>query len=265
MGVGRPARPDGVRRVSIAHVPLAASIDGPARATFERGRAFYYMRHGQMNSRARIATIRAGASGSRRDDQPGSRHGISRLSSRVAGTGIAAAKAAGVPLRHSRRHAAAGRAGAHRSRALSRMARAGAADRGARRAPLARRGATAARCEAGDARDAVDSPLPRRSRDRNATAVDASRSRRWRRRFACRRPRTLTSSARVRSRAASFASRRAELTTVVHAAHRARVQRDSRARRRRKARGHRESADRRRRRQGAARRRCRSSPPGAIA
>ena len=30
-------------------MPLAASIAGPARATFERGRAFYYMRHGQMN------------------------------------------------------------------------------------------------------------------------------------------------------------------------------------------------------------------------
>jgi sulfur-oxidizing protein SoxA len=30
-------------------MPLAASIDGPARATFERGREFYYARHGQMN------------------------------------------------------------------------------------------------------------------------------------------------------------------------------------------------------------------------
>ena len=30
-------------------LPLAASVDGPARSTFERGRAFYYARHGQMN------------------------------------------------------------------------------------------------------------------------------------------------------------------------------------------------------------------------
>jgi sulfur-oxidizing protein SoxA len=30
-------------------MPMAASIDGPARATFERGRAFYMARHGQMN------------------------------------------------------------------------------------------------------------------------------------------------------------------------------------------------------------------------
>jgi sulfur-oxidizing protein SoxA len=29
--------------------PLAVSIDGPARATFERGREFYTARHGQMN------------------------------------------------------------------------------------------------------------------------------------------------------------------------------------------------------------------------
>jgi sulfur-oxidizing protein SoxA len=30
-------------------MPMAASIDGPAQATFERGRAFYTTRHGQMN------------------------------------------------------------------------------------------------------------------------------------------------------------------------------------------------------------------------
>jgi len=30
-------------------LPLAVSIDGGARAAFERGRAFYYQRHGQMN------------------------------------------------------------------------------------------------------------------------------------------------------------------------------------------------------------------------
>jgi sulfur-oxidizing protein SoxA len=30
-------------------MPTAVSIDGPARASFERGRAFYTMRHGQMN------------------------------------------------------------------------------------------------------------------------------------------------------------------------------------------------------------------------
>jgi sulfur-oxidizing protein SoxA len=30
-------------------LPLAVSIDGPARAAFERGRAFYATRHGQMN------------------------------------------------------------------------------------------------------------------------------------------------------------------------------------------------------------------------
>ena len=30
-------------------VPLAVAIDGPARASFERGRALYYARHGQMN------------------------------------------------------------------------------------------------------------------------------------------------------------------------------------------------------------------------
>jgi sulfur-oxidizing protein SoxA len=30
-------------------LPMAASIDGPARASFERGRAFYDARHGQMN------------------------------------------------------------------------------------------------------------------------------------------------------------------------------------------------------------------------
>ncbi len=30
-------------------LPLAVSIDGPARAAFERGRAFYETRHGQMN------------------------------------------------------------------------------------------------------------------------------------------------------------------------------------------------------------------------
>jgi sulfur-oxidizing protein SoxA len=30
-------------------MPLAASIDGAARAAFERGREFYYARHGQMN------------------------------------------------------------------------------------------------------------------------------------------------------------------------------------------------------------------------
>ena len=30
-------------------MPTAASIDGPARASFERGRAFYTTRHGQMN------------------------------------------------------------------------------------------------------------------------------------------------------------------------------------------------------------------------
>jgi len=32
-----------------AGVPLAASIDGPARATFERGRALYFERQGQFN------------------------------------------------------------------------------------------------------------------------------------------------------------------------------------------------------------------------
>jgi sulfur-oxidizing protein SoxA len=30
-------------------LPMAATINGPARATFERGQAFYYARHGQMN------------------------------------------------------------------------------------------------------------------------------------------------------------------------------------------------------------------------
>src|SRR5438552_1872663 len=30
-------------------MPLAVSIDGPARASFERGRALYMSRHGQMN------------------------------------------------------------------------------------------------------------------------------------------------------------------------------------------------------------------------
>ncbi len=30
-------------------MPMAASVDGPAHATFERGRAFYTTRHGQMN------------------------------------------------------------------------------------------------------------------------------------------------------------------------------------------------------------------------
>ena len=30
-------------------MPLAVSIDGPARATFDRGRDFYFQRHGQMN------------------------------------------------------------------------------------------------------------------------------------------------------------------------------------------------------------------------
>ena len=30
-------------------IPVAASIDGPARAAFERGRSFYNSRHGQMN------------------------------------------------------------------------------------------------------------------------------------------------------------------------------------------------------------------------
>lgn len=30
-------------------LPMAVSIDGPARAAFDRGRAFYYQRHGQMN------------------------------------------------------------------------------------------------------------------------------------------------------------------------------------------------------------------------
>jgi sulfur-oxidizing protein SoxA len=30
-------------------LPVSVSIDGPARAAFERGRAFYYERHGQMN------------------------------------------------------------------------------------------------------------------------------------------------------------------------------------------------------------------------
>jgi sulfur-oxidizing protein SoxA len=30
-------------------VPLAVSIEGPARATFDRGREFYFQRHGQMN------------------------------------------------------------------------------------------------------------------------------------------------------------------------------------------------------------------------
>jgi sulfur-oxidizing protein SoxA len=30
-------------------MPVAVSIDGPARASFERGRAFYAQRHGQMN------------------------------------------------------------------------------------------------------------------------------------------------------------------------------------------------------------------------
>ncbi len=30
-------------------MPITANIDGPARATFERGRAFYTTRHGQMN------------------------------------------------------------------------------------------------------------------------------------------------------------------------------------------------------------------------
>jgi sulfur-oxidizing protein SoxA len=30
-------------------LPMAVTIDGPARSTFDRGRAFYYMRHGQMN------------------------------------------------------------------------------------------------------------------------------------------------------------------------------------------------------------------------
>jgi L-cysteine S-thiosulfotransferase len=30
-------------------LPQNASIAGPARATFDRGRAFYYARHGQMN------------------------------------------------------------------------------------------------------------------------------------------------------------------------------------------------------------------------
>ena len=30
-------------------MPLAVSIDGPARAAFDRGRAFFMQRHGQMN------------------------------------------------------------------------------------------------------------------------------------------------------------------------------------------------------------------------
>jgi sulfur-oxidizing protein SoxA len=30
-------------------LPTAATVDGPARGTFERGRVFYYARHGQMN------------------------------------------------------------------------------------------------------------------------------------------------------------------------------------------------------------------------
>src|SRR5262245_58752861 len=57
----------------------------------------------------------------------------------MAEPGVAATAAACVPLRHSRGDAGAWRAGAHRPRALPRVARAGASARVARRAALALR------------------------------------------------------------------------------------------------------------------------------
>ena len=48
--VGRSALADGLRRLPVArHCRSAVAIDGDPRAAFERGRAFYTQRHGQMN------------------------------------------------------------------------------------------------------------------------------------------------------------------------------------------------------------------------
>ena len=120
-------------------MPLAVAIDGPARAAFERGRAFFGERHGQMNlscahchdrnwgKRLLVETISQG-------------HGNAFPAYRLEwqGAGIAATATSRVPVRHSRRDAGPRRAGADRPRALSRVARAGLADRDSRRAAVAR-------------------------------------------------------------------------------------------------------------------------------
>ena len=114
-----------------------SSIDGPARAAFERGREFYARRHGQMN----LACTHC-------HDQNWGKRLLGETISQGHGTGFPAYRLEWQALGSLQRRLRAclfgiraempprGRAGAHRPRALSRMARAGAADRDAGRSPL---------------------------------------------------------------------------------------------------------------------------------
>ena len=118
-------------------VPLAVTIDGPARAAFERGRAFYEARHGQMN----LACAQC-------HDQNWGKRLLSETVSQGHGNAFPAYRLEWQSLGSLQRRIRAclfgiraemppsRRAGAHRPRALPRVARAGAAARSAGREAL---------------------------------------------------------------------------------------------------------------------------------
>jgi sulfur-oxidizing protein SoxA len=104
-------------------LPLRVAIEGPARAAFDRGQAFYNARHGQMNlACAQCHDQNWGKRLLKRRAEPGPRQRVPRVSAGMAEAGLAAAAHPRVPVRHSRRNAAARRARADRRRALPRVA-----------------------------------------------------------------------------------------------------------------------------------------------
>ena len=142
--IGRPPRAHRLCRISIARHAAGGVASTARRAPRSTAAAIYFKAHGQMNlactqchdqnwgKRLLAETISQG-------------HGNAFPAYRLEwqSVGSLQRRIRACLFRHSRGNAAAGRAGAHRPRALSRVAGAGTADRSARRAALASRVAAA--------------------------------------------------------------------------------------------------------------------------
>ncbi len=118
-------------------MPLEVSIDGPAHATWEAGRALYFTRMGQLNlACTQCHDAELGPQAARRDGEPGPSHRLARLSPRMAARGLARAAPARLLQRRARRDAALRLPRPRRPRALPRLARPRPPPRIPRRPPL---------------------------------------------------------------------------------------------------------------------------------
>src|SRR5258708_27690094 len=117
-------------------VLIAASIESPARAFRSGTRVLQSAPRADEPRLQPLPRRELGKAAALGDDQPGPSQRLSRLSPRVADRGFAPAPHARLPVRNPRGDAALRRAGIPRPRVISRLARAGASDRDARRAAL---------------------------------------------------------------------------------------------------------------------------------